>query len=53
MPEEVDDARLADTRREPQGRLEQDLHARPDAGKALCGSKQRYQLMGAHEPDVS
>ena len=48
VPEEVDDARLADARRQPQRLLQQDLHARADAGKALGGGKEGYQLVGPH-----
>ena len=47
VPEQIDHARLADARRQPQGLLQQDLHARADAGKALGRGKEGCELRGA------
>ena len=48
VPEQIDHARLADARRQPQRLLQQDLHARADAGKALRRGKEGCELLGPH-----
>ena len=48
MPEQVDDARLGHAGRQPQRLLEQQLHARPDAGKVRRRGEQGNERMRPH-----
>ena len=50
VPKEIDDARFVHPRRQSKRLLQQDLHARANAGEASRRGKEGGELLWAHEP---